>query len=73
MSTNLNEQNFKSSITKAFSENGLSSLLSMEKCEKFWLLTKRMLEENEKYNLTAITDPDKIILNHYADCAVLAK
>ena len=31
-----------------------------------------MLEENEKYNLTAITDVDKIILNHYADCAALA-
>ncbi len=31
-----------------------------------------MLQENEKYNLTAITEPNKIILNHYADCAVLA-
>ena len=31
-----------------------------------------MLEENEKYNLTAITDVNKIILNHYADCATLA-
>ena len=40
--------------------------------EKFHALTERMLEENEKYNLTAITDPDKIILNHYADCAALA-
>ena len=35
-------------------------------------LTEIMLEENEKYNLTAITDPDKIILHHYADCASLA-
>jgi 16S rRNA (guanine(527)-N(7))-methyltransferase RsmG len=31
-----------------------------------------MLEENEKYNLTAITDTDKIILNHYADCCMLS-
>ena len=31
-----------------------------------------MLEENEKYNLTAITEVDKIILNHYADCASIA-
>jgi 16S rRNA (guanine(527)-N(7))-methyltransferase RsmG len=31
-----------------------------------------MLTENEKYNLTAITEPEKIILNHYADCAVLS-
>ena len=31
-----------------------------------------MLAENEKFNLTAITDPDKIILSHYLDCAALA-
>ena len=32
-----------------------------------------MLTENEKYNLTAITEPTKIILNHYADCVCVAK
>jgi 16S rRNA (guanine(527)-N(7))-methyltransferase RsmG len=40
--------------------------------EKFYQLTVRMLTENEKYNLTAITDIDKIILNHYADCVTLS-
>ena len=40
--------------------------------DKFYRLTVSMLEENEKYNLTAITDPDKIILNHYADCVAMA-
>lgn len=69
----INEKEFKSTLTKTFSENGLSSLLSIERCEKLLTLTKRMLEENEKYNLTAITEPAKIILNHYADCAILAK
>lgn len=68
----INKQLFTSNLTKIFSSNGLSSLLSMEIMEKFYLLTVRMLEENEKYNLTAITDPDKIILNHYADCCTLA-
>lgn len=72
MSTLINEQEFKSYLTKTFSGNGLSSYLSLEKAEKFLLLTKRMLEENEKYNLTAITEPKKIILNHYADCVCLA-
>ena len=37
--------------------------------EKYYNL---LVEENEKYNLTAITEPDKIILNHYADCVTLA-
>ncbi len=68
----INEQEFKSYLTKTFSENGLSAYLSLEKTEKFFSLTKRMLEENEKYNLTAIKEPKKIILNHYADCATLA-
>ena len=68
----INKQLFTSNLTKIFSSNSLSSLLSMEIMEKFYLLTVRMLEENEKYNLTAITDPDKIILNHYADCCTLA-
>ena len=68
----LHEQEFISELTRVFGANGLSSLLSKERCEKFFTLTKRMLEENEKYNLTAITEPSKIILNHYADCALVA-
>ena len=70
--TEINKQQFTSNLTKIFSSNGLSSLLSMDVMEKFYLLTVRMLEENEKYNLTAITDTDKIILNHYADCCMLS-
>ena len=68
----IKEKDFSSALTKVFKANGLSSLLSMERMEQFYRLTVRMLEENEKYNLTAITDPDKIILNHYADCVTLA-
>ena len=68
----LNEQNFRSELSRIFKENGLGSFLNLERSEKFLALTKRMLEENEKYNLTAITEPSKIILNHYADCVTLA-
>ena len=66
------EKQFISRLTKVFDKNGLSSMLNIERAEKFMLLTKVMLEENEKYNLTAIKEPNKIILNHYADCASLA-
>ena len=68
----LNEQAFKSELSRIFKQNGLGAYLNVERSEKFFALTKRMLEENEKYNLTAITEPSKIILNHYADCATLA-
>lgn len=68
----MDKKSFTSVLTRAFSANGMSSLLSLERMEKFYELTMRMLEENEKYNLTAITDPSKIILNHYVDCSTLA-
>ncbi len=68
----INKQDFTRELTKVFKENGLSSMLSMERMESFYKLTERMLCENEKYNLTAITDVDKIILNHYADCVTLS-
>ena len=66
-------QQFNSELTRIFSLNGLSGLLNKERCEKFYLLTEHLLSENEKYNLTAIKEPEKIILFHYADCATLAK
>ncbi len=69
----MNKNEFISELSRVFSENKLSSYLNTEKSEKFYSLTERMLEENEKYNLTAITETGKIILGHYADCAVLAK
>ena len=68
----IKEKDFTSKLTKIFGANGLSSMLSIERMEKFYQLTIRMLTENEKYNLTAITDIDKIILNHYADCVTLS-
>ena len=72
MPVNINEKDFISELAKVFGANGLSGLLSLERSESFYRLTVRMLEENEKYNLTAIKEPSKIILNHYADCAILA-
>lgn len=63
---------FLEHLSYVFKRNSLSDLLTEEKAEKFFYLTERMLAENEKYNLTAIKEPKKIILNHYADCATLA-
>ena len=68
----ITESSFKSNLTRTFSENGISSLLNIEIADKFFFLTKRLLEENEKYNLTAIKEPSKIILNHYVDSITLS-
>lgn len=64
---------FFSEMNACFSENGFSSLLSKQKNDKFLLLTEHLLRENEKYNLTAITDPSEIVFRHYVDCAPLAR
>ena len=69
----IEKQAFISKFTKVFKDNGFGNMISLDIAEIFFKLTERMLEENEKYNLTAITDVDKIILSHYADCAALAK
>ena len=68
----INAQEFSSELMKVFKDNGMGSLISREKSDKLLALTERMLTENEKYNLTAITDVSAIILNHYADCATLS-
>lgn len=69
----IEKQAFISKFTKVFKDNGFGNMISLDIAEIFFKLTERMLEENEKYNLTAITDVYKIILSHYADCAALAK
>ena len=68
----MDKKDFVSELTRVFTLNKLGSMLNLDKAEKFYALTERMLTENEKYNLTAIKEPKKIILNHYADCAALA-
>ena len=63
---------FKQELFKIFEINKIDSLLNDEIAEKFALLTEIMLCENEKYNLTAIKELDKIILLHYADSVAKA-
>ena len=72
MATEIKANEFISELTRVFTINGLGAMLSEAKVKKLLMLTERLIAENEKYNLTAITEPSKIILNHYADCAALA-
>lgn len=41
--------------------------LSAEQCDQFALLQTVLTRENEKYNLTRITDPRQIIIRHFLD------
>ena len=66
-------EEFLSLLEATFSANGMAALLDDEKADKLYRLTVRLLEENKKYNLTAITDLPRVVLNHYADSAVLCE
>ena len=67
------EKDFTSLLMRIFKENGMGKLLSAEKCKVLYALTERLITENQKYNLTAITDPEGVVLNHYCDSATLSE
>lgn len=60
-------------IKDIFSENGLSKLLNTPRLEKLSRLIENMLETNEKFNLTSITDRTEIVVKHIADSATVIK
>ena len=55
-----------------FEKNGLSQYATPENIQKFERLTDIMLSTNRSMNITAITDVEKIIPLHYADCVKIA-
>ena len=62
---------FRCGLIRVFGENGMGDLLSGDALDKLTAFALRLSAENEKYNLTALTTPDEMILRHFADCAAL--
>ncbi len=58
---------FTERLRAVFSSMALDGYLTPEREEAFFSLYCFLVEENEKYNLTAVTDPDGVILLHFAD------
>lgn len=63
---------FSTLLVDVFEKNGLSAYLSPGKTEKFDRLTALMLETNAVMNVTAITDPARVVPLHYADSVLAA-
>lgn len=59
-------------LYRTFEACGLGHHLTRERAEKLAFLAQYLVSENEKYNLTAVTDEREIILKHYADSAAPA-
>ena len=63
---------FKESYFRILKENNLEAYATDALADRFAELTERLVAFNAKVNLTAITDPEEIILRHYADCLAAA-
>ena len=51
----------------------LSVRFSVKQIEQFFEYMNLLIEWNEKMNLTAITDPEEIILKHFIDSITILK
>jgi 16S rRNA (guanine527-N7)-methyltransferase len=60
---------FSELLTEAFENNNLSGLLDDNKKLAFYRLYVLLVETNKITNLTAITDPEGVILKHFVDSA----
>ena len=60
-------QLFSEVFVKIFQRNNLEKYVNDICIRKCYDLTERMLAVNEYMNLTAITEPEAVILRHYAD------
>ena len=67
----MQKQEFLTLLRDIFTANGLDKYINCG--EAFFALTERMLAVNEHLNLTAITEPEAVILRHYADSLTLAE
>lgn len=63
---------FRESYCRILRENKLEEYATDELAARFEELTERLVAFNKCVNLTAITDPEEIILRHYADCLLAA-
>ena len=57
-------------INKDLLKNNAASLgieLSDEEISRFDMLAERLIEQNKTMNLTAITEPDEVVIKHFVD------
>ena len=64
--------NFSDYFCNVFERNGLEAYATPQNIRQFEKLTEIMLTVNRSMNITAITEVEKIIPLHYADCVKAA-
>ena len=69
----MNNNEFIKTLYDAFEKNGLSGILNDESAGQLYRFSRKLVETNKLFNLTAITDDEGIILKHFVDCATVVK
>ena len=64
-------EEFKREFEKYLEKMSIS--LNKEQYDQFYAYMVLLIEWNEKINLTAITEPQEIILKHFVDSLTIAK
>ena len=67
----MNIEDFKRLMNLYGNEIGLE--FTEEQLDKFFKYMNLLLEWNEKINLTAITEPEEVILKHFIDSLTISK
>jgi 16S rRNA (guanine(527)-N(7))-methyltransferase RsmG len=70
---NYDYSQYSSLLCEIFDANGLSEFATDDICTKLTEFCKYLLEQNEKFNLTAIKSPEAAALLHFADSLTLCK
>lgn len=68
----MEKNEFYEKIDKAF-EKHLGIEVDVEKKDKLFYFMNKLLSKNEVMNLTAITDPDMVIMKHFVDSLEIVK
>ncbi len=69
----MDKTEFINNLKEAFSNNGFEGYLDEFKAEQLFRLYNILIESNKTFNLTAITEPNEVILKHFLDCATIIK
>lgn len=67
----MEKKEFKEILTEKANKIGIT--LKENQIEKFFIYMEQLLIWNEKINLTAITEPEEIILKHFIDSITISK
>lgn len=70
---NIDYPSFKNLFVSVMKDNFLEEFAEESIVLDFYRLTQLLLEENQKTNLTAITDVEGVITKHYCDCLKICK